>query len=338
MFHDNEGPAVPNVVASETFRRPLQTELDQHDLPKRMGQFCPAANCERMLIPPADKSHNTPSSFGWNILLCPCGSTLCSDCPSSGRRAHPGMSCEICSQHRETIDSGKADEEYKNMEWLLENTRPCPNCKFPIEKDGGCNHVWCSKCPTYFCWICGGLGHECNAYTCLKAQTSGQWQELYGASHVSTLTSQIEKFRCYVCSEVRLVSLQTNLRKWSTDPSLIGKSAIRLEVQIVEAQLQHAMTWLRGQALYKEYLNDALPLRLQSLEIAVKALEIRTRIRESRRHRAEQVEIPMTSDEVAISMEQAVSGFEAPNKLRQGRKAHRGETIKMTICCLGTKL
>jgi hypothetical protein len=171
-----------------------------------------------------------------------------------------------------------------------------------------------------------------------ESRKSGQWQDLYGTSHVSTLTSQIEKFRSYVCSEVRLVSLQTNLRKWSTDPSLIGKSVIRLEVQIVEAQLQHAMTWLRGQALYKESLNDAPPLRLQSLEIAVKALEIRTRIRESRRHRAEQVEIPMTSDEVAISMEQAVSGFEAPNKLRQGRKAHRGETIKMTICCLGTKL
>jgi hypothetical protein len=179
-------------------------------------------------------------------------------------------------------------------------------------------------CPTYFCWTCGGLGNECDAFRCLKAETPGQWQGLYGAAHVSTLTSHIEKLRSYSYSEVRLVSLQANLRKWSTDPSLIGKNTIRLEVQIVEAQLQHAITWLHGQALCNESLNDALTVGLQRLEIAVKALEIRTRIQESRRHhRPEQVETPMTSDEVAVAMEQVVSGVEASNKLRQGRKAHR---------------
>jgi hypothetical protein len=318
LFHNKEDLADTKAAAAETFGRLVQTELDQHGLLERKGRFCPAANCGRMLISPADRSHAIPNSLGWNMFTCSCGMALCSDCPS-GRRAHPGMSCEIYSQHREKIDSGKADGEYKNMEWLLCHTRPCPKCKFPIEKSGGCNHVWCSMCPTYFCWICGGLGNECNAYQCLKVERSGPWQESYGVSHISTLTARIEKFRSYCCSEARLVSLQTNLCKWSTDPSLIGKHSNRHEVQIVEAQLQHAIIWLRGQALYKESLNNDLSLVYQCLELAVRAIEIRTRIQDSRRRKTEQVHIPITSLEVATAMEQP--GSKAFSRHKQGGKA-----------------
>jgi hypothetical protein len=40
--------------------------------------------------------------------------------------------------------------------WILANTKPCPDCKRPIEKNMGCMHMTCSQCKTEFCWMCQG--------------------------------------------------------------------------------------------------------------------------------------------------------------------------------------
>eukprot|EP00931_Biecheleriopsis_adriatica_P033100 TRINITY_DN19232_c0_g1_i2.p1 TRINITY_DN19232_c0_g1~~TRINITY_DN19232_c0_g1_i2.p1 ORF type:complete len:546 (-),score=44.36 TRINITY_DN19232_c0_g1_i2:14-1612(-) len=34
-------------------------------------------------------------------------------------------------------------------------TKPCPNCQFQTEKNGGCNHMTCYNCKCDWCWICG---------------------------------------------------------------------------------------------------------------------------------------------------------------------------------------
>ena len=38
--------------------------------------------------------------------------------------------------------------------WLALNTKECPRCETPIEKNGGCNHMTCSKCNWHWCWVC----------------------------------------------------------------------------------------------------------------------------------------------------------------------------------------
>jgi hypothetical protein len=38
--------------------------------------------------------------------------------------------------------------------WVAANTKKCPRCQTPIEKNEGCNHMTCRKCRYEFCWIC----------------------------------------------------------------------------------------------------------------------------------------------------------------------------------------
>ncbi|KAI0437120.1 hypothetical protein F4803DRAFT_175006 [Xylaria telfairii] len=48
----------------------------------------------------------------------------------------------------------RAKEEEASREEVLRTTKPCPNCKFDIEKDGGCDMMNCRKCDRTFCWEC----------------------------------------------------------------------------------------------------------------------------------------------------------------------------------------
>ena len=40
----------------------------------------------------------------------------------------------------------------KDITWLLKNTRICPNCVLPVEKDKGCSHMRCKMCNIDFDW------------------------------------------------------------------------------------------------------------------------------------------------------------------------------------------
>ena len=47
---------------------------------------------------------------------------------------------------------------------LNDKTKPCPNCKSPIEKALGCDHMNCTICSHDFWWTCGGVGGTCKNY------------------------------------------------------------------------------------------------------------------------------------------------------------------------------
>ncbi len=60
------------------------------------------------------------------------------------------MTCEQVQ-----LIGNKTKEEAANEEWLQKNTKACPQCKAPVEKNGGCNHMTCNQCRHEFCWTCG---------------------------------------------------------------------------------------------------------------------------------------------------------------------------------------
>jgi len=63
----------------------------------------------------------------------------------------------------------KTSSDSASANWVLANTKHCPKCRRPIEKNQGCNHMTCrAPCGHHFCWICleplGRAHTACNAY------------------------------------------------------------------------------------------------------------------------------------------------------------------------------
>uniref|UniRef100_A0A5F9CK12 RING-type domain-containing protein n=1 Tax=Oryctolagus cuniculus TaxID=9986 RepID=A0A5F9CK12_RABIT len=52
------------------------------------------------------------------------------------------------------------DSEMAN--YISAHTKDCPKCNIRIEKNGGCNHMQCSKCKHDFCW----MSPDCHAACC----------------------------------------------------------------------------------------------------------------------------------------------------------------------------
>eukprot|EP00826_Nyctotherus_ovalis_P024577 TRINITY_DN1898_c0_g4_i3.p1 TRINITY_DN1898_c0_g4~~TRINITY_DN1898_c0_g4_i3.p1 ORF type:complete len:506 (+),score=143.67 TRINITY_DN1898_c0_g4_i3:30-1547(+) len=94
-------------------------------------------------------------------VTCECAYVFCFAC---GKEGHLPVNCEMAKKW-----DAKNTSESENVTWIAANTKPCPKCKRPIEKNQGCNHMTCSQCRYEFCWICMGdwIAHNGN-YSCNK--------------------------------------------------------------------------------------------------------------------------------------------------------------------------
>jgi len=70
----------------------------------------------------------------------------------------------LISLLRRQCCAGALSEELFH-EWASENTKQCPSCGTPVEKNGGCDTISC-RCGTRFCYKCGYGVAECSTKGC----------------------------------------------------------------------------------------------------------------------------------------------------------------------------
>mmetsp|Transcript_8487 Transcript_8487/g.26631 ORF Transcript_8487/g.26631 Transcript_8487/m.26631 type:complete len:526 (+) Transcript_8487:30-1607(+) len=112
-------------------------------------RWCPAPGCGN-----AVESANIGDL---NVeVQCTCGFVFCFGC---GEPAHRPATCEVVHQW-----NMKNSAESENVTWIMANTKQCPKCRKPIEKNQGCNHMTCRTgaggCGHEFCWLCLGKWSE----------------------------------------------------------------------------------------------------------------------------------------------------------------------------------
>lgn len=130
----------------------------------RKTKWCPAPGCEFAI--------DFVMGCGNYDVSCDCSHSFCWNCTEE---AHRPVDCGTVAKW---ILKNSAESE--NMNWILANSKPCPKCKRPIEKNQGCMHITCTPpCKFEFCWLCLGSWIEHGErtggfYACNRYETAKQ--------------------------------------------------------------------------------------------------------------------------------------------------------------------
>ncbi|KAL7886423.1 hypothetical protein AOLI_G00041440 [Acnodon oligacanthus] len=157
---------IESVVSREMDKRYLQFDIKAFVENNPVIRWCPRAGCDRAVRLAGQgpgASASDPLSFP--LLQAPAvdcgkGHLFCWECQGE---AHEPCDCQTWKMWLQKVTDMKPEElagvseayeDAANCLWLLTNSKPCANCKSPIQKNEGCNHMQCAKCKYDFCWIC----------------------------------------------------------------------------------------------------------------------------------------------------------------------------------------
>ncbi|KAM7286012.1 ankyrin repeat and IBR domain-containing protein 1 isoform X2 [Ixodes scapularis] len=154
---------IEQLVSPEMVRRYLQFDIEAFVETNPDIKWCPWAGCGRavklpVIAKPPVLPHRAPPVS--HAVDCGNGHYFCWECRGG---AHAPCSCDLWKQWRTKVAEVKPEElesawchteDAANSLWMVTNSKPCPSCKSPIQKNEGCNHLKCYKCKHDFCWVC----------------------------------------------------------------------------------------------------------------------------------------------------------------------------------------
>ncbi|KAF2770643.1 hypothetical protein EJ03DRAFT_381883 [Teratosphaeria nubilosa] len=152
--HCMAGQVHKPLVVDPTASEPTQPEVDPEEKPRAQKR---KAYIARKKTNATDEAEEDASSD--DICTChDCGARACVPCD---RPYHEG---ETCAQIKERFREQNENEIKASEETIAKNCRKCPNekCGKNIEKNGGCDQMYCTQCKTSFCWLCGALYSHIN--------------------------------------------------------------------------------------------------------------------------------------------------------------------------------
>ncbi|XP_077484198.1 E3 ubiquitin-protein ligase parkin [Amblyomma americanum] len=117
------------------------------------GVLCPRPGCGQGLLLSSDQ--------GCSRVTCQCGFVFCRQC-LQGHHLGPCDSTEkeqATSPWRPSFGmAAQGSSTWDEASWLTvrATTKPCPKCRTPTERSGGCMHMVCnrSQCGFQWCWLC----------------------------------------------------------------------------------------------------------------------------------------------------------------------------------------
>ncbi|KAL4566306.1 hypothetical protein LXL04_030420 [Taraxacum kok-saghyz] len=151
-----------NPELAEKFDRYL---LESYIEDNKRVKWCPS-------VPHCGNAIRVENDVNCEVECC-CGAQFCFGCSSE---AHSPCSCEMWE-----LWIKKCKDESETSNWITVNTKNCPKCHKPVEKNGGCNLVRCI-CGQPFCWLCGGATGIQHTWNSIAGHTCGRFKEEYIAN------------------------------------------------------------------------------------------------------------------------------------------------------------
>ncbi|XP_015513677.2 E3 ubiquitin-protein ligase parkin [Neodiprion lecontei] len=136
------------------------------------GLLCPRPDCGMGIIPPDqtdEERSRSPDEDDCRRIQCigGCGYVFCrrclqgfhvGECDSQQPTTYSSTSAVSCLSGY-AIDPLRASEakwDEASKKTIQISTKPCPKCRTPTERDGGCMHMVCTRagCSFQWCWVC----------------------------------------------------------------------------------------------------------------------------------------------------------------------------------------
>uniref|UniRef100_A0A3Q3DUA5 RBR-type E3 ubiquitin transferase n=1 Tax=Hippocampus comes TaxID=109280 RepID=A0A3Q3DUA5_HIPCM len=145
-------PLLPGEELKDKYRRYLFRDYVESHF---QLQLCPGADCPIVIKVQEPRARRVQCNR--------CSEVFCFKC----RQMYHAPT--DCATIRKWLTKCADDSETAN--YISAHTKDCPKCNICIEKNGGCNHMQCSKCKHDFCWMClgdwkthGSEYYECSRY------------------------------------------------------------------------------------------------------------------------------------------------------------------------------
>ncbi|XP_076447202.1 putative E3 ubiquitin-protein ligase ariadne-2 isoform X3 [Babylonia areolata] len=191
-------------------------------------RFCPGPNCSVIIHAKEPRAKKVECSV--------CKSVYCFRC---GIEYHAPTDCDVIKKWLT-----KCADDSETANYISAHTKDCPKCHVCIEKNGGCNHMQCSKCKFDFCWMCLGdwKSHGSEYYECSR------YKENPNIANESVLVQAREALKKYLFYFERW---ENHAKSLQLEKQTLQKIMDRINVKVMENE----GTWIDWQ-----YLQNAAAL------------------------------------------------------------------------------
>ncbi|XP_062314332.1 E3 ubiquitin-protein ligase ARIH2 isoform X2 [Osmerus eperlanus] len=225
MPEDSVLPLLPGEELKDKYRRYLFRDYVESHF---QLQLCPGADCPIVIQVQEPRARRVQCSR--------CSEVFCFKC----RQMYHAPT--DCGTIRKWLTKCADDSETAN--YISAHTKDCPKCNICIEKNGGCNHMQCSKCKHDFCWMCLGdwKTHGSEYYECSRYKEN---PDIVNQSQQAQAREALKKYLFYFERwENHNKSLQLEVQTYQ-----------RIQEKIQERVMNNLGTWIDWQ-----YMQNAAKL------------------------------------------------------------------------------